>query len=329
MHFPASDRQESATFAMIWPWMLHDYALWRDDAAWLRQRLPGMRALLEALAAETDAEGLLVRPPGWLFVDWVAAWPAGWAPGVRAGEGRRSSLVNLHYLRTLQCAADLENWSGEPVLGQRWAAKATTLAEAIGKMFWNEQHGRWADEESHASFSQHAQALAILAGLRAPPLENWLDAPANGMAAATIYFQHYVFEALGRQGRGDLVLAGLDTWRALVKLDLKTPLENPQIGRSDCHAWGSHPLFHLHATIAGVRPTAPGFRSVRIAPQPGPLKWIETEMPHPRGTVNLNAKFAGQGVVADVTLPPETAGVFAWGGKEIALRAGPQTVRIT
>ncbi len=61
MHFPASDRQESATFAMIWPWMLHDYALWRDDAVWLRQRLPDMRALLGALATETDAEGLLVR----------------------------------------------------------------------------------------------------------------------------------------------------------------------------------------------------------------------------------------------------------------------------
>lgn len=205
--------------------------------------------------------------------------------------------MNLHYLRTLQCAVDLENWVGEPELGKRWAAKAATAAAAIGKLFWNENRGLWADEEAHASFSQHAQALAILTGLRVPALPRWLDAPGNGLAAATNYFQHYMFEALGRLGRGDLVLQGFHPWRELVKLDLKNPLENPQIGRSDCHAWGAHPLFHLHATIAGVRPLASGFRSVRITPQPGKLARIETEMPHPRGRITVKAAFAGKRVM--------------------------------
>ncbi len=326
MRHPSVERQESATFAMIWPWMLHDFALWRDDLPWLRQRLPGMRALLEALQTEAGADGLLVKPPGWLFVDWVKGWPAGWAPGQQ--ESRRSALVSLHYLITLQRAADLETWAGEPAMAQRWAAQATTVAASLTREFWDEPRGLWTDDASHATFSQHAQALAIIAGLRIPDPARWADAAANGLAAATIYFQHYLFEALGRAGRGDLILPRLDMWRGLVQQGFKTPVESPEPARSDCHAWGAHPVFHLHATIAGIRPAAPGFRQVRIAPQPGGLKTIETELPHPRGVIRLHAKFADGRVEAMVELPPETTGVFVWAGKETALQTGEQTVKL-
>jgi hypothetical protein len=124
------------------------------------------------------------------------------------------------------------------------------------------------------------------------------------------------------------VLERLDMWRGLVKQGFKTPVESPEPARSDCHAWGAHPVFHLHATIAGIRPAAPGFKRVRIAPQPGALKKIESELPHPRGTIRLSAKFAEGHVEATVELPPETTGVFVWAGKETALVAGSQTVRL-
>ncbi len=326
MRFPSSLRQESATFAMIWPWMLHDFALWRDDPAWLRRRLPGLRALLEGLYAEADATGLLRKPPGWLFVDWVPSWEIGWAPGTRAG--RYSALVNLQYLLTLQKAADLETWAGDAHLAQRWRTQAAGLAAELTRRFWHDARGLWADDDSHASFSQHAQALAVIAGLRAPDPARWADAAANGLAAATIYFQHYLFEALGQLGRADLVLARMDLWRDLVQRGFKTPVESPEPARSDCHAWGSHPLFHLHATVAGVRPAAPGFKRVRIAPQPGPLKRIATELPHPHGTVKLNATFAGRKVDATIDLPPGTEGAFVWHGREVALHAGSQVVRV-
>lgn len=326
MRHPSVLRQESTTFALIWPWMLHDYALWRDDLPWLRARLPGLRALLEALRTEEDEAGLLVKPPGWLFADWVPGWDAGWAPGQL--EGRRSTIVNLQYLITLQRAADLEGWIGDPLRAQQLATRAKKLAVALGKLCWSRERGLWADDDAHTTFSQHAQALAVIGGLRVPAVARWADAEANGLFATTIYFQHYLFEALGRAGRADLVLARLEAWRELVKQGFKTPVESPEPARSDCHAWGAHPVFHLHATIAGVRPTAPGFRQVRIAPQPGELTRIETELPHPRGIIRLRAEFSGQRVRAEVELPPATSGVFAWRGKEVALRSGRQDVRL-
>ena len=326
MRHPAAVRQESATFAMIWPWMLRDFALWRDDGPWLRRRLPGLRALMEALVTEEDAEGLLVKPPGWLFADWVPGWDAGWPPGQR--EGRRSALVNLQYLLTLQSAADVETWSGDPRMAQRWSDRARSLAAALTRVFWDEPRGLWADDEGHGTFSQHAQSLAVIGGLRIPEPARWADAAANGLAAATIYFQHYLFEALGRAGRADLILERLDMWRGLVRQGFKTPVESPEPARSDCHAWGAHPVFHLHATVAGIRPAAPGFKQVRIAPQPGSLGKIESELPHPRGMIRLRAKFTGARVEATVELPPETTGVFVWGGKETELKPGAQKLRL-
>jgi hypothetical protein len=326
MRTPSFERQESTTFAMIWPWMLRDFALWRDDAPWLRERLPGLRALMEGLKAEEDAEGLLTRPPGWLFADWVPSWHVGWAPG--SHEGRRSAIVNLQYLLTLQAAADLESWVGDPDMARRWASRLRPLRAALRRCFWDGRRGLWADDTSHASFSQHAQVLAILSGLRAPDPARWADAAKGGIAAATVYFQHYLFEALGRVGRGGRVLARLNLWRELVRQGFKTPVEMPEPSRSDCHAWGAHPIFHLHATIAGVRPAAPGFRKVRIAPQPGTLASIDTVLPHPRGSVAARMRFAGGRVDATVVLPPGTTGVFEWGGKARRLRAGSQRVRM-
>lgn len=326
MRTPSVERQESTTFAMIWPWMLHDYALWRDDPAWLRERLAGLRALMEALQTEQDAAGLLAKPPGWLFADWVPGWEAGWAPGQL--EGRRSALVNLQYLITLQRAADLETWLGDPAMARRWSDTAKKLAGVISARFWDKSRGLWADDDAHRSFSQHAQALAVIAGLRVPNPNKWADATANGLAAATIYFQHYLFEALGKAGRADLVLEKLEMWRGLVKQGFKTPIEHPEPSRSDCHAWGAHPVFHLHVTVAGIRPAAPGFKQVRIAPQPGSLKHLETELPHPHGVVQLRATFAGDHVDAEIILPRGITGEFIWRDQTRKLRSGRQRVRL-
>lgn len=326
MRHPSVDRQESATFAMIWPWMLRDFALWRDDLAWLKPRLPGLRALMEALRVEEDGDGLLAKPPGWLFMDWVPGWDAGWAPGQR--EGNRSALINLQYLLTLQAAADLETWVGDATHASRHRVHATALAQVLERKFWSESRAIWADDDSHTRFSQHAQALAVIAGLRVPDLARWSDAAANGLKAATIYFQHYLFEAFAKAGRSDLILSGLDLWRNLAKQGFKTPVESPEPARSDCHAWGAHPVFHLHASVAGIRPSGPGFRTVRIAPQPGTLARIESALPHPAGAIRLSARFSGKAVVATVELPAGTTGVFVWRGREVPLAAGSQEIHL-
>jgi hypothetical protein len=115
---------------------------------------------------------------------------------------------------------------------------------------------------------------------------------------------------------GDRVVAMMEFWKKLVLQGCRTPVEAPEPSRSDCHAWSSHPLFHLHASVAGIRPDAPGFARVRIAPQPGPLRHVASTLPHPAGMVSLTLDRLNDGWRAAIALPKGIPGVFVWGGRE-------------
>ncbi len=330
MNFPTRGTQESATYTMIWPYMFRDYALWHDDIAWLRARLPGLRNVLDGLAAYEDDRGLVENLSGWSFMDWVPAWPHGIAPHGDVGQGV-SALNNLQYLHALQSAADTESAMGEAPMAARWRDKANRLAAAIVDAFWSEERGLVADTEDKDCFSEHAQCFALLCDILPDRLREraWHGLLHDtDLARCTVYFSHYLFETYFRFGRADLFLRRLDLWRDYVAIGLRTPLEAPGNARSDCHAWGSHPLYHLHAGVAGIRPAEPFFRSVRIAPCPGPLRWIHAKTPSPHGLIETRLAFDGNAVHGTVTLPACLSGTFEWHGQSLPLHPGSQTLSL-
>jgi hypothetical protein len=182
-----------------------------------------------------------------------------------------------------------------------------------------------ADNLAHTEFSEHAQCLALLTdtltGDQAKRcFEQLLTAP--DLKRATIYFSFYLMETWQKFGRGDLILHRMDFWKSLVRQGLKTPVESPGDTRSDCHAWGSHPLFDLQASVAGVRPASPGFRTVRIAPLPGKLLKIISRTPHPDGFITLDLAFEDERCHGSVGLPPGITGTFVWHNQEQKLNGG-------
>ena len=327
--YPAYLPQQSPTFSLIWALMLNDYAFWRNDAGFVKARVIGLRSMLEHFEPYRNNDGLLENLPGWPFMDWVPQWHNGDAPDGAAGV---SSLNNLLYVYALQKSAQVEDYLGEPLLAQRLRAKAERTAGAVRAKFWDETRGLMADNLAHTEFSEHGQCLALLTdtltGEQAKRcFKQLLTAP--DLKRATIYFSFYLLETWQKFGRGDLIVDRLDFWKDLVKQGLKTPVEMPGDTRSDCHAWGSHPLFHLHASVAGVRPTSPGFRTVRIAPLPGKLPKIVSRTPHPDGFIALDLAFEGDRCHGIVELPPGITGVFVWRGKEQKLNSATNTISLS
>ncbi|NBC10619.1 MAG: alpha-L-rhamnosidase, partial [Planctomycetes bacterium] len=323
--YPGNPFQSSQTYAMIWPLMVHDYAQWRDDAAWIEQRLPGVRSLLEHLLPLRADHGLLGRMPGWSFVDWVtdAHWQQGYPPSAKAGG--TSSLINLHLLLTLRAATDLERWHGEPLLAQRWQALADELANRIVERFWDEEHGLLRDDDA-GHLSEHAQCLALLGdALPSDKRDRAFDAliRRDDLSRTTVYFSFYLLETLARFGRGDLLCQKLAFWKQLAAQGFKTPAEQPEPSRSDCHAWGSHPLFHAHASLAGIRPDGPGFSGVVCRPCPGPLRQLHSTVPHPRGQVRFTMQpLDGGRAKLTLVLPERTPGRLVWGKDTWELEPG-------
>lgn len=310
--FPCWARQIIPPFSLWWVAMVHDYALWRGEPEFTKSLLPGVRAVCDHFAALIGEDGLMKAPDGWNFTDWVvtgdeplkdyggdAKWTWGIPPG---GSWDCSGVLNWQATLVFRLAGELEGWFGQPELAALQARRAAELAQAADRHFWNEERGLYADNLAHKDWSEHAQCLAILSGFvpsgKISRLKHGLLNDPD-LARATIYFSHYLFETFRELGQIDAFFRRLELWSKLIENDLKTTIETPEPTRSDCHAWGAHPLFHFYATLAGIRPVEPGFAKVEIEPQLGSLEWLEVRIPHPRGEIHLRV----DGGTEQVNLP--------------------------
>jgi hypothetical protein len=323
--FPTRIPQLIAPFSLWWIGLLRDFAYWRDSDT-VRALMPGARQTMQAFERYVR-DGVVHAPEGWNNFDWVPEWDAdaGCPPSAISGV---SALLNWQYVRGLVEYADLECAFGEREFADRAMRMARSIADRCCALFWDESRGLFADDARRASFCEHVQSMAVLSGL--------LDAPMTqrvrhglvsdlGMQRTTIYFTHYLFEAYRALGCIDALFDRLSLWHDLVALDLRTTVESPT-PRSDCHGWGAHPLYHLYASVCGIRPASLDFASVEIAPQLGPLTHVTASMPHPRGTISVSLARDGTDIQGEIALPEGVTGIYRIGGSEIPL-AGHTRIR--
>jgi len=285
--YPARVRQIIPPFSLWWVAMCHDYALWRGDPDFVRSLLPGVRSVCDYFAMLIDEHGVLQSPDGWNFTDWAPGWTDGVPPGAAA---EPSAALHWQAALVLRYASELETWFGEPEIAALQHRRATTIAAAADRLFWDEDRGLYADDLAHERWSEHAQCLAILSDLVPATQRERLNRSflaATDLTPTTIYFSHYLFETYQKLGQPDALLQRLGLWHSLADLGLRTTIESPEPSRSDCHGWGAHPLYHFYATLAGIRPAGPGFTEVTIQPQPGSLTELDAVLPHPRGQIHL------------------------------------------
>ena len=226
-------------------------------------------------------------------------------------------------------ATELETMVGHTEMAELTQKRAASLALKVSETFWDDKKGLFADDLAHEHFSEHTQCLAILTRRIDPDRKQQVaNALINSpdLVRTTVYFTHYLFEAFREIGRMDALLARMGLWFDLIHMGFKTPIEQPEPSRSDCHAWGSHPLFHYFSTILGIRPASLGFRSVSIRPQLGPLLYAQGHLVHPSGEICVNFRKSGEEIHGQITLPKGISGSFEYQGEKIELHEGDQWV---
>jgi GNAT superfamily N-acetyltransferase len=267
--------------------------------------------------------------PYWNYVDWTNPWDRGVPPGADNGH---STTISLLYAYALERAAELEAGTGRPGAGNGYRAQAEAVRAAVRARAWDSARGLFRDSPDTSAFSQQTNVLAILADAVPASAQNALMERVladTTLTQASYYFSFYVLEALRKAGLGDRYIERLAPWQAMLKLGLTSAPENPEPTRSDTHAWSAHPNYGLLATVLGVRPSSPGFRTVRIAPALGPLRRAEGRVPHPLGDIGIKLVREGtRGLTAEITLPRGLSGVFEWQGRRRPLREGHQIIRL-
>jgi hypothetical protein len=325
--YPSELPQYIPTFSLIWVAMVHDYWMHRDDPDFVRGFLPGIRGVLAWFERRLDQSGMVGPLEWWPFVDWVDDWEGGVPPGGREG---RSTVISLQYVYALRRAAEIERVLGSATEAARDDALADSLVAAVRRQAWDPGRGLFRDLPDGQRYSQQANTMALLVDAepegQGPALMERILSDTT-LTRATYYFGFYLLEALERVGLGDRYVEQLEPWRAMLAMGLTTTPERPEPTRSDSHAWSAHPSYGLLATVVGVRPAAPGFRRVLIAPHLGTLSRASGSVPHPSGSIDVELVRRGEsGLSATVTLPPGLGGVFEWGGRRRELGSGRQTV---
>jgi hypothetical protein len=342
--WPSSVTQIIPTFSLLWVGMVHDYWMYRNDPEFVRAQLAGTRAVLEWFMARQRANGLMGKISWWPFADWGSDFDFGSAPeGVDGG----SSIITLQFVAALREAAEMERALGDPGQASLYDGAAERAARAVMKLCWNEKYGLLADTPAQNHFSQHANILGVwqdvipherqkrvlieILSVSDPGDVKVADMNIPPMTEATYYFRFYLARALDHVGMGDDYLKLLTPWHTMASMGLTTWAEQPEPTRSDSHAWSAHPNYDFLTIVAGIRPNAPGFASVEIAPHLGSLKHVQAAMPSPEGLIDAEytVSVVDGSVRAEITMPAGMTGTFDWKSMSHPLHEGKQTLELT
>ncbi|HSK08605.1 MAG TPA: alpha-L-rhamnosidase C-terminal domain-containing protein [Vicinamibacterales bacterium] len=329
---PTRQQQYIPPFSLWWIGMVHDYFMYVDDQAFVREMLPGIRAVLQFFARHQEPGGPLGPLPWWNYVDWTTEWPSGVPPRDAAGA---SAPLDLQLLLAYDWAANLEEALGSRSMAAEHREAAGRLRATIRPRYWDAGRRLFADTPERRHYSQHSNVLAVLAGVLTGSEAR--DVVTRVLADETLtqcsyYFRHYLHSAVNLVGEGDRYLDLLGEWESMLSRGLTTFAERDERpgdpSRSDCHAWSSSPNFEIFRTVLGIDTAAPGFGRVQVRPFPGRLDRVAGSVPHPKGEISVSLERAGNGLRVEIGLPAGVPGEFWWRGARRELVPGPNAFTV-
>ncbi len=329
--YPTAQVQIIPGFSLWWIGMVHDYWMYRNDSVFVKDRLPGTRQVLSFFNKYQQDDGSIKNLPYWVFSDWVDSkgWKDGLAP---IGSNGNSAILDIQLMWTYQLAAHLEGALGLEDLALEYSERADYLRLTIVEKYWDESKRLFADTPDKDVFSQHTNALAILAGVTSVDNEKsvatkMLTDPS--LAQASIYFKYYVYQAAVKAGLGNDYLKWLSKWDENIAMGLTTWAEMSDVAgsRSDCHAWGSSPNVELYRVVLGINSSASGFKRVKIEPHPGDLTNISGSIPHPKGEVKVSYSKDKKGKWA-ISITTPVGGAFVWNHNAYILKPGINSIDV-
>lgn len=334
-------------YVLVWITSIWDYYWYAGDDAPIAEHFADVKRALAWFEGQVAEPGLLRYPgPGlWLFLDWSPLH-----------KGECNATYNMQYLEALRIATAMARRLRDRAAVARYSSLATRLERAILRAFWDERRKvfyegyLWRKHKPFPQIAQHGNSYAILTDLQ----RRWHGAIADkGIVSildrhdelfakntfgnawqkgadrpiASSFFYAYVLEALFKAGRPDAAMRAIRTlWPRMLDDGATTWYESwnhgPDVygGSSACHAWSASPTYHLSEQVGGVRPTAPGFDRVAIAPRSFDLDWAGVTTPTRHGPIRVEWRRRDGAIDGTIRLPKGVTADVDWFGRSRTLR---------
>ncbi|KAL4778283.1 Six-hairpin glycosidase [Aspergillus varians] len=340
---PSHHLQFISHFSLFWVCMVTDHYEHFGDASFTAKFLPVINAVLNTFYRRLDTTTGLLRvsdvKSDWEFVDWSEYYhPLGIPPaGTDTGF---LTYTNQLYAYTLQRLSLVETCLAQPAQATEHSARAASIVKAIQTHCFDGEYytDGLAALAQPTHYSENSQIWSVLCGAISGPDATALlkrslvrkpetDATSSTttprkLTTVSIAMAFYSLRALSAVDETTYNAHFYDfwePWRHQVSLNMTTWLEDYITQRSDCHAWGSLPLYEFTAEVAGFKPVmSGGERQLVFRPRVGLFKTFEAEVPvggEVGKLVTARVRWeAGEDGVVDVEL--------AWSGDVDAVREG-------
>lgn len=283
--------------------------VWTGDDTPLRRNYDAMKRYVDYLGSR--ARGDIVD---YGLGDWYDIGPKPPGPSQLTPIALTATAI---YLEDNQALARIGGRLGREDDARRYSEAVERVLTAFNRKFLDPERG------VYATGSQTAQAMPLVLGVvpeehRARVLDALVRdvrAHGNGTTAGDVGYR-YVLRALADGGRSDVIF------------DMNHQSERPGYGlqlargaTSLTEAWDANPqssqnhfmlgqiMEWFYADLAGLAPDPafPGFKRVRIRPQPVPgIAWARASHRSPRGPMAVAWRWDGTTFALDVELPPNT-----------------------
>ncbi|KAH8883087.1 Six-hairpin glycosidase [Thozetella sp. PMI_491] len=280
--FPSHVPQIIAGFSLYWILQVCDHHLFFGDKRYARSFLPRIDGVLDFYDSHIDELGLVSGMPEdvWQYVDWVTTWgatdehPDKGVP-TSGRKSNRHTFFSMFYAYVLRKAAQLVRDVGRPGFASEYESRAASVVEAVkthcydGRFFTDST----ADVADDLAYSQHCQVFAVLSGAAAAEdrvrllQESFADARFSKCSYVMMFYALRAFALAGDDAYETVWAKVWAPWRRMLANNLTTWEEDDVRQRSDCHAWGSVPIYEYCTELAGIRPTAPGSSKVLFKPR--------------------------------------------------------------
>ena len=295
----------------------HNFYWYTGDDSFIPEVYDAVHKYLHSVW-ELDEDGLpIYRTGAW---DW---------PDAGSHQDSHAQLHCWYYL-ALKAEADFARMLGYEADQAQDEAMMKVIADKLNADYWNGTEYRTPGHTDVAD--DRVQALAVISGIASADKYPAIKAVLAREYHATTYMTPYVLEALYTMGEPQMAIDRMKKMYPTVMSENSTTLYEHWNYDGTCnHAWAGGGIISMGNRLAGIEPTAPGFKSFKVAPAivGTTLKAITTKVVTNYGDIDVDLLRKGKKVTATITVPEgTTCEVTLANGKPATLEPGTHTVKL-